>query len=214
MMLRSIDHVFKMHGTSSSPPPLHPQNTPTQKHDKTHGGDTAGHQKQPRMTSLGGLLKCHVYALSCLLFSDDMHFLETRKTHLLSNMAIFGVPNLNFRDIYRVSCTNPSWLSEKMSAKGHFLLIFNLIVVVLSIVLSTLILLLSRFNLGRRCSKRWGAQGLCRPLQGWIKGRGSNAPWNEGKKTNKKKLKSVWDAFKKTHAPCSSPQNKTCSRAK
>ena len=143
-----------------------------------------------------------------LTFPDNMHSLETRKTNnnkkkstyndtnltrilkmdlakifAFKYMAIFREPNLNFREFSHVN-------SEKMPAKGHFL-IFNLIVVVLSIVLSTLILLLRRFLLGRRFSKGSSAQRLWLLLQGWIKGRGTDAPWKK-KTRNKKNSKSVW----------------------
>ena len=159
------------------------------------------------MTSLGGLLYTVQFMFIMLTFPANMHSLETRKTnnkkrifHLqrykfrrilkmdlakifaFKYMAIFREPNLNFREISHVKSTMSSWLSEKMPAKGHFL-IFNLIVVVLSIVLSTLILLLRRFLLGRRFSKGSSAQRLWLLLQGWIKGRGTDAPW---KKKNKK----------------------------
>lgn len=85
------------------------------------------HRKQPKATKndptwrsiKGSCLRFIMLAF----FSDDMHFLETPKMHLLSNMAIFGVPNLNFREIYPVSCTNLPDSPKKNSAKGRFLLI-------------------------------------------------------------------------------------------
>ena len=125
--------------------------------------------------------------------------MDLAKIFAFKYMAIFREPNLNFREISHVN-------SEKMPAKGHFL-IFNLIVVVLSIVLSTLILLLRRFLLGRRFSKGSSVQGLWRPLQGWIKGRGTDAPWKKKKKEMRKtqNLCGCLDALKKT---CTLPRTK------